>query len=136
MSLDAGAREIRRLLTTPNPALGSALRAELRALQHGVKPSTKTGHHIGISSAAIPPVTRVRTIYRDLRRRIAAVDTSEVDVKQGILAALDRVDRSLSLYPSSLKATTNARIAELAREAYWERDRAHTALKNAVDQLR
>jgi hypothetical protein len=129
---DAGAREIRRLLTTPDPALKSALRAPVTALRHGLKPSRGA---LTVSPATVRPVKRIRVIYRDLRTQIAAIETKQQDAKRRVLNALDLVDSSLALFARSLTASSDRSIAELARQAYWRREHAHAELSRAVREL-
>ena len=135
-SPDAGAREIRRLLTTPDPALRSALRALVTELRHGLKPSHGATSGVTISPATAQPVRRIRVIYRDLRTQIAAIETKHQDAKRRVLNALDLVDSSLALFARSLTASSDRTIAELARQAYWRRERAHAELSRAVRELR
>jgi len=134
-SPDAGAREIRRLLTTPDPALKSALRALLTALRHGLKPSRGATPRLTVSPATAQPVERIRAIYRDLRTRIAAIDTSQHNEKRRVLKALDLVDSSLALFVRSLAASSDRSMAELARQAYWRREAAHAELSRALKEL-
>jgi hypothetical protein len=135
-SPDAGAREIRRLLTTPDPSLASALRALVTALRHGLKPSHRATPGVTISPATAQPVRHIRAIYRDLRTQVAAIDTKQQDAKRRVLNALDLVDSSLALFARSLTASSDRSIAELARQAYWRREHAHAELSRAVRELR
>jgi hypothetical protein len=135
-SPDAGAREIRRLLTTPDPALKSALRALVTALRHGLKPSHGAKPGVTISPATAQPVRHIRAIYRDLRTQVAAIETKQQDAKRRVLNALDLVDSSLALFARSLTASSDRSIAELARQAYWRREQARAELSRAVQELR
>jgi hypothetical protein len=136
VSVDAGAREIRHLLITPNRALGSALRAELTALRHGLGPRHGTAPILTLPSAAVGPIDRIRSIYHDLLTRIAAIDTKQHDAKRSVLNALILLDSSLALFAQALAAPNHRKTAELARRAYWQRAHAHTELKRAVEDLR
>jgi hypothetical protein len=135
-SPDAGAREIRRLLTTPDPALRSALRALVTALRRGLGPSRGAKPGLEIPPAAVDAVEKTRSVYRGLRMRIAAIETQRADAKRRVLSALDALDSSLALFTRSLTASSDRSIAELARQAYWRREHAHAELSAAVRELR
>jgi len=135
-SPDAGAREIRRLLTTPDPSLASALRALVAALRHGLGASRGAKPGLDIPPAAVDAVEKTRSVYRGLRMRIAAIETHRADAKRHALSALDSLDSSLALFARSLTASSDRSLAELARQAYWRRERAHAELSRAVGELR
>jgi len=136
LSLDAGAREIRRLLTAPDPSLRSALRRQITALQHGPKLSDGVTPRLNVPVAAVNATNDLRGVVRDLYGRIAAIDTKRRDTKRRVLDALDLLDFSLTLLVDSLRASSDTRMAELAREAYWENEQAHAELSRAVQELR
>jgi len=135
-SPDAGAREIRRLLTTPDPSLASALRVLVTALRHGLGASRGAKPGLEIPAAAVDAVEETRSVYRGLRVRIAAIETQRADAKRRVLSALDSLDSSLALFARSLTASSDRSIAELARQAFWRRERAHAELSRAVGELR
>jgi hypothetical protein len=135
-SPDAGAREIRLLLTTPDPALRSALLAVVEALRRGLKPGRGATPGLEIPPAAVDAVEKTRSVYRGLRMRIAAIETKQHSAKRRVLSALDLLDSSLALFARSLTASSDRSIAELARQAYWRREHAHAELSRAVRELR
>lgn len=134
--VDAGAREIHRLLTAPNPALTHAMKAHSTSLSHSLA-VTKTGKpRLQVPASSIEAVNKLRSAYRDLRARIAATETQQQVSKRRVLAALDQLDSSLEVFTRSLTAQNAATGAELARQAYWKRERAAVQLERAAKELR
>ncbi len=132
---DAGAREIHHLLTARNPSLERALKAQATTLQRGLKLSEGARPRLEIPAATVDAVKLTRGIFRDLRTRIAAIETKKRDVKQRVLRALDLLDSSLTLFVRGLGASSDAAIAEFARQAYWQRAHAYAQLQTAVKDL-
>ena len=134
-SPDAGAREIRRLLTAPNPAFKNALRRLTTALPRAIDVATGS-RDLRVPSTAFDAIYDLRLIVRALSRRIAAIDTKRAESKRRVLDGLDQLDFSLVLFEESMLASGETRVAALARDAYWQRAHAYTELKSVLEVLR
>lgn len=132
---DDGAREIHRLLTAPNLALRDALRRQTAALPHAIVLDASAAR-LSVPFAALEATDDLRRILRGVSNRVAAIKTNRNGPKRRALDALDRLDFAWALLADGLTASDDKRTAELAREAYWERDHAVTALKKALVDLR
>ncbi|HZT45501.1 MAG TPA: hypothetical protein VFA24_04910 [Gaiellaceae bacterium] len=137
MRADAGADEIRRLLTDPNPAVEDATNALAAAIRNGrtVRGSGRASVRFAIPAAGARAVASLRSALLDVRRQVAAVTTDRRDAQQQVLAALALLDASLALFARSLGTTGNARMATLAHAAEAERTRAEAALTAAIRGL-
>jgi hypothetical protein len=134
MTLDPGALTIRRLLTADDPALRRGLRALARSLM-AMKPLPgKPG--LDVPDSAGDAVAQLRSRNRAIKDQIAAVHTAHSGTQHRILAALDALDLALAMLARSVDAKDARRAAELARNAYWQRAHAHTALEQAIKELR
>jgi len=124
---DAGSREIRTLLTSPDGDLDANLQAIGEALPDD-------DAEVPTPDSAFKALRNVRRSYQRLGRRVRAIKTSS-GAKRDVLDALRALDAALKLYARGLRArdtdTGRQRIAEGAGQT---RDAA-TALADATKAL-
>lgn len=132
---DAGALEIRRLLTTPSPALERSARQLAAALPKGLRLSVTPARQLVVDPALIRAIEDLRGIYRRLRASVAAVDTSSGSAKAHALDAIDLVDSSLTLLLKSTNARSYAAYDSLVHDARSRQSRATDRMRQAVREL-
>jgi hypothetical protein len=132
---DAGAREIRRLLSTPDPAFERAARHLAAALPHGLAPSPARTPHLLVKHALLDSVQQVRRAYRSLHTRIARIETRHRATKIRALHALEELDSSFDLLLRSLREKGLVTGARLARQAHEHQAHAATELRKAFEEL-
>jgi hypothetical protein len=98
MAADSGAQEIHDLLNQEAPELAENFAEIARASKNA------SNNPFGVMSpSGIEAVAEVRQYYRNLRVRIAGIDTVDAASKNGALASLDSVDTALDLYEQGLE---------------------------------
>ena len=133
---DAGASEIRRLLTAPDPALEAAARQLAITLPHGFQlQASPTARQIIIDPTLIAAIARIRSIYRGLRARITAIQTNNGNAKSDVLAAIDLVDTSYTLLLRSTDARSYAAYSRLVHDARSRQAHAARELQSAIRKL-
>jgi hypothetical protein len=130
MSRDPGAGDLRALLETPSlpleraiAALGTSLESAEGAVSGGLE----------LPESANPPIAQLRAYYSELRRRIAAVETSNPG-RRGAIKALRRMDAGLAALAAAVGVEGEEAQQEAALGAV-EMERAGTELKRAVERL-
>ncbi len=98
MAADSGAQEIHDLLNQEAPELGEGIVEIARAAK-----DAQNNPYGVMSQSGIEAVAEVRQYYRNLRVRIAAIDTVDTTSKKGALASLDSLDTALDLYEQGLE---------------------------------
>jgi hypothetical protein len=133
--VDAGAIEIRRLLTTPNPKLARAGRYLAAALNRGISLRATPRLRLVVEPSLAKGITQVQTIYRDLRKRIAAIETERRAGKTLALEGLDQLDASFALLLRSTRANSLAAYERFQREATTHQARAAAELRQSLTEL-
>ena len=132
---DAGAQEIRRLLTAPNPALERAGKKLAKALPHGLWMEAHPKLRLAVDPALVDAMKQVRSAYRSLWGRIDAIDTDRHVAKRHALEAIDLLSASFTLLVRSTEATSYAAGRWAVREAKARETRGIAELGRAVKEL-
>ena len=135
MNGDAGAAEIRRLLTARNPALERAIRNLATELPHGVSLRAQPTLRIVVEPGLVEAIEQLRRVYRSLRRRIDAIDTERRVAKRRVLDAIDLLNTSFTLLLRSTEATSYASGLRSIGDAKTRQARSASELKRALEEL-
>jgi hypothetical protein len=130
MSGDPGAAQLKALLETPSVALEAAIEALGSALE--------TAHGAETGGAKLPesaraPVSKLQSLYRELHRRVASIETNNPG-RRGAMSALGRMETGLGNLATAIGLEGEEAEEEVGLGAA-EMERAGTELQKAIARL-
>ena len=134
-SADAGAREISRLLTTPDPSFERATHRLATALPHGIEPHGTRPPRLAVDHGVVDAIGQIRRAYRRLHGRIGEIETKRRAAKARVLRALEELDSSFAILLRSLDARGHVTGARVAHQAHAHQEHAAAELGRALKEL-